>query len=326
MKRRLVPAMLSLWLTLCLAVPGCAPGEEAGGGPLLPSLVLFTSHSEPVNNAVISRFEQETGIRVEVVAGSTGELLDRLEAGEEADVLWGGWREMLEPRRELFVPWDPQGLQSPGGEAVFVPVTWEGAVILVNENWMGPLPCEGWRDLLDPELRGRVAIGDPERSGGGRLALEGIALALGQEAEGYLVRLREQLREPESSDSAARACAEGEAAAAVISEELAGWYLRAGAPVRLAYPEEGSFFAAGTVQMVRGCRNGESARRFIAYLTDGDTQRFLGEELACRPVSPREEGALWLPSWQEIRVLEPGEGDGEDPLALWRRSGEEAAG
>jgi iron(III) transport system substrate-binding protein len=304
-----------------LFMAGCSGGASPPGQS--SGLVLYTSHSETVNNAVISRFEQETGIEVSVVPGSTMELLALLEknsADPEADIFWGGWKELLASREELFTPWDPTGLRSSGDSRVFVPVTREGIVLMVNENWMGSLPCDSYWDLLEPELQGRVAFCDPADSGSSLQALESMVLALGEEAEEYLPALSAQLWEAPglTSPAAAQACADGEAAACFTSEELAGHYLWAGAPVKLVYPEEGVLLHWGTVQMVRGCSNGESARRFIAFLTDPQTQEFLGTELPCRPALV-EGASPWLPRDEELPLLRQ-QLPGEDPLALWDKA------
>lgn len=87
----------------CLAA--CSGGKEnvpAEPAPTNPSegklggkLVLYTSCTESLVNAVVPAFMEESGTAVRVVRGTTGELLARL--GQEAasgevvaDVMWGG--------------------------------------------------------------------------------------------------------------------------------------------------------------------------------------------------------------------------------------------
>ena len=83
----------------------CSGGDEdvtAEPAPTDPSegklggkLVLYTSCTESLINAVVPTFMEDSGVAVRVVRGTTGELLGRLgeelSAGEPvADVLWGG--------------------------------------------------------------------------------------------------------------------------------------------------------------------------------------------------------------------------------------------
>jgi ABC-type glycerol-3-phosphate transport system substrate-binding protein len=46
-------------------------------------LVVYTARSEELNKAVISEFERETGITVELVTAGTGELLKRAESEKD---------------------------------------------------------------------------------------------------------------------------------------------------------------------------------------------------------------------------------------------------
>lgn len=90
---------------LCLAAAGCDGGDEdvpAEPAPVNPAegmlggkLVLYTSCSESLVNAVVSAFMESLGVAVSVVRGSTAELLARVadEAASgrlAADVVWGG--------------------------------------------------------------------------------------------------------------------------------------------------------------------------------------------------------------------------------------------
>ena len=55
------------------------------------TLVVYTARSESLNNAVIENFEADTGIRVEVVTGGTGEILKRVQseaANPQGDICW----------------------------------------------------------------------------------------------------------------------------------------------------------------------------------------------------------------------------------------------
>ena len=46
-------------------------------------LVIYTSHKEEIYSPIIQEFEARTGIWVQVEAGGTGELLERIAAGGE---------------------------------------------------------------------------------------------------------------------------------------------------------------------------------------------------------------------------------------------------
>lgn len=90
---------------LCLGAAGCDGGDgdvPAEPAPVNPSegmlggkLVLYTSCSESLVNAVVPAFMESLGVAVSVVRGSTADLLARVadEAASgrpAADVVWGG--------------------------------------------------------------------------------------------------------------------------------------------------------------------------------------------------------------------------------------------
>ena len=65
----------------------------SGGDGGSDTLVLYTARAESLNNAVIENFQADTGIKVEIVTGSTGEVTKRVQseaANPQGDVLWAG--------------------------------------------------------------------------------------------------------------------------------------------------------------------------------------------------------------------------------------------
>lgn len=57
------------------------------------TLTVYSPHPAETINLVIQEFEEQTGIKVEIVAAGTGELLKRVESESDnplGDVLWGG--------------------------------------------------------------------------------------------------------------------------------------------------------------------------------------------------------------------------------------------
>ena len=105
-------SILSLLCAVILLLPGCEMREEAlPMDSFIPSseerLVIYTSHKEEVYGPIVQEFERRTGIWVDVVAGGTNELLERIrEEGDSpgADVMFGGGVESLESCRDCFAP------------------------------------------------------------------------------------------------------------------------------------------------------------------------------------------------------------------------------
>ena len=83
--------LLACILSLSL-LTGCAHFTKHDTNPIPPTnrLIVFTSHKSEVYAPIIKEFELRTGISVEVQAGGTTEMLEKIKNGEEADVMFGG--------------------------------------------------------------------------------------------------------------------------------------------------------------------------------------------------------------------------------------------
>ena len=107
MKRMCLPVLLAALLVLT----GCGPEvpeTAVYAPPDSERLVVYTSHKEEVYWPIVKEFEQRTGIWVDVVAGGTNELLERIQAETDspaADVMFGGGVESLESYRDYFAPY-----------------------------------------------------------------------------------------------------------------------------------------------------------------------------------------------------------------------------
>ena len=71
------------------------------------SLVVYSPHPLDFINPLVSEFEAQTGISVQVRTGGTGELLKWAEEGDEpvCDVFWGGSLYTAGAGKDLFEPY-----------------------------------------------------------------------------------------------------------------------------------------------------------------------------------------------------------------------------
>ena len=120
-------------------------------------LVIYSARNERLNNVVIPAFEAETGLTVEMITGSTGEVNQRIKAEVESgavtvDIHWAADETMLSANRDLFQVYVSSEndammpLFQNDGTNVFNPAFAEPNVLIVNtENstsWESP-----WRDM-----------------------------------------------------------------------------------------------------------------------------------------------------------------------------------
>ena len=292
----MVRRLLALWLTLLLT--GCAaqstPPELSFAPEEGERLVLYTSHKEEVYWPIVKEFEERTGIWVDVVAGGTNELLERIrEEGDSpgADVMFGGGVESLESCRDCFAPYtcaeaekiqerfrDPDGLWTPFSA---LPV-----VLVYNTKLVTEDGVTGWADLLSPRLRGRIAFADPAVSGSSFTALVTMLEAVGGEEQETLRRFAENLdgRQLEGSGDVVRSVAGGTDLVGVTLEETALKRMAAGDNIALVYPSDGSSCVPDGSALIRGAAHGENAKLFLDFTVSREVQSLLAGEFCRRSV------------------------------------------
>lgn len=285
----------------------CAPAEEE-------RLVIYTSHKEEVYWPIVKEFEQRTGIWVDVVAGGTNELLERIRAEADhpaADVMFGGGVESLASYRNCFAPCacgEAGEIQARfrDGEDLWTPFSALPVVLIYNTKLVRPGQVTGWKDLLDPELRGRIAFADPAVSGSSFTALGTFLLAVDGEEEALLRAFAENLagKQLEGSGDVLEAVAGGGALVGVTLEETALKRIAAGDDLALVYPEDGTSCVPDGSALIRGAAHEENARAFLDFTVSEAVQRLLAEQFCRRSVRGDVEAAGALPALEDVPLVD----------------------
>ena len=180
MKKILSILLVALLAVLSLSANGAA--ESKGDSN---RLVLITSSADDNLNSVIPAFEEKTGIDVEIITGSTGEVYSRIQAEKEnpsCDVTWIGeyYAIMDTSLFETYVsPNDaeyPEQFKNTTG--VFTATNGTCPVIIWNKNQV-PQGIKGYADLLNPEFKGKIAFGDAGTSSSAYNHLENMLIDFG---------------------------------------------------------------------------------------------------------------------------------------------------
>src|SRR5690606_37243664 len=129
-------------------------------------------NSEGLMNATIPLFEEKYGVEVEIIQAGTGELIKRLQSEKEdpyADVMFGGSFSQFYANSDLF-----ENYVSPNDEFLHeayrnttgytTSYVLDGSCLIVNKDLIGEIKIEGYADLLNPELKGKIATADPANS------------------------------------------------------------------------------------------------------------------------------------------------------------------
>ena len=188
--KKLISVLLILVLTLSLAACGqqsvvtpdkstppensesATPEPSKSTEPASKQLVVYCPHPLEFIDPIVAEYEAQTGITVEVVAAGTGELLKRIEAEKDnplGDILWGGSQSTLQPKLDLFEEYRSINeadifddcKNTDGRMTRFTNIP---SVLMVNTNLIGDIKVEGYEDLLNPALKGKIAHADPSKS------------------------------------------------------------------------------------------------------------------------------------------------------------------
>lgn len=274
-----------------------AHGQDISG----TTLTVYTPNEEGMLQSLIPVFEQNSGVQVQLITAGTGELYSRIrsEAGNpQGDVMFGGgaaqatanidlWQNYTSPEDAAMVE---AGKNTTGA---FTPYQADGSNLLVNTEALAEagVKITSYADLLQPELKGKIAYGDPTGSSSAFAQLTNMLKAVGGDYEAaagwdYVTALVDQLDGISigSSSQVAADVANGEYVVGLTYEPLSLNFVRSGAPVEIVYPAEGAAFLPATVQIIKGAPNTAAAEAFIDFLISEQGQTIIAEETAGRPL------------------------------------------
>ncbi len=301
---------------------GSASAAASGGASASSdkTLTLYTPDSESLINATVPNFEKDTGIKVNVITAGTGELEKRIQSEKnspQGDVLWGADSTMLEPMKDLFAPYvskenDNMNDQYKNKDGIFSPVVADGTVILVNTDIIGNIKVEGWKDILNPELKGKIAFCDPTNSSSAFEQLVNMLYDMGKdndpnsdEAWQYVDQFIKNLdgKIASSSGTVHKSVADGEYPVGLSWEDPCVQYVKNGAHVKVVYPKEGAIFTDQTVQIIKNCKHPDNAKLFVDYLLSEKMQNIFGSQLTNRPLRKNVKLASYMKPFSEMTMM-----------------------
>lgn len=320
MMKKIIALLTATALTLGTFV-GCG-GQGAGdnsGKEGSKKLVVYSPNSEDIVNTIVPLFEDETGITVELVSAGTGELFKRLQSEKDnsyADVIFGGSMAQYVQNPDLFEPYVAkynddlvEGHRNVNGYVTTYGS--DGSVLLVNKNLIGNIKIKGYKDLLNPELKGKIAAADPATSSSSFAQLTNILLAMGGDytsAAGwdYVKSLVANLDGKVANGSGAvhKSVADGEFVVGLTYEDPSVSYVKNGGNVEVVYPEEGAVFLDPGSAIIKGAKNMDNAKLFMDFLTSKKAQDAFGTQLTIRPLRKDAELADYMKPLKDIKLLE----------------------
>lgn len=321
---------LALSVLMAIAAVGCSSGSSAasasaasgavsseakqGGG----KLVIYSPNSEGLMDATIPLFEEKYGVDVEVIQAGTGELIKRIQSEKEdpyADVMFGGSWSLAYDNEDLWEPYvsanNDNVIDAYKNTCGFITGNvLDGSCIIVNTDLIGDIEINGYEDLLNPALKGKIATADPANSSSAFAQLTNMLLAMGgyesDDAWQYVHDLFANIdgKISESSSAVYKSVADGENVVGLSYEDPCAQLVRDGAPVKVIYPKEGTVYLPASATIVKGAKNMDNAKLFIDFILSEEVQNIWGSTLTNRPVMKDAATSDFMTPMSEIKVIE----------------------
>ncbi len=274
-------------------------------------LTVYTSHKEEVYMPVITEFENATGIWVNIVAGGTSEMFDRIESGEagDCDIMFGGGAEYYEAKKDLFTSYrvtekDMLDSQYLSQEDLWTPFTELPIVFIYNPKLVAKRDAPGnWKELFQERWKGQIAFADMEVSGTSYTIVSLMAQLFDESPEDIVSKLYEQLdgKVLDSSGLVIPSVESGRCMVGITLEETARKYMANGYDIAMIYPDEGTTALPDACAIVKNAPHSFNAGKFLDFIVDYDTQRYAMEHFHRRPV--RTDVELYK-DYEEVKLLD----------------------
>ncbi|PND20265.1 MULTISPECIES: ABC transporter substrate-binding protein [Sinorhizobium] len=269
-------------------------------------------------------FEKKTGISVNMVRLSSGETYAKIRAearNPKTDIWWAGTGdphlqaasegltlEYKSPMLGELHEWAVKQAESADYRTVGV---YAGALgwgynteIFKQKNLKEP-KC--WADLLDPSFKGEVQIANPNSSGTAYTALATLVQIMGEdEAFDYLKKLNANVSQYTKSGSApVKAAARGETAIGIVFMHDAVAQTVEGFPVKSVAPCEGTGYEIGSMSIIKGAKNLESAKKWYDWALSADVQSSMKEAKSFQlPSNKTAKVPEEAPKFEDIKLID----------------------
>jgi len=286
-------------------------------------LTVYSAGPNDLIQQLARDFEKNTGTKVQVFQGTTGQIMARLEAERSnpvADVvISASWDSAIALKRAGdLLAYTPKGAdQVPGHlkDSHYIAQGVTALALVWNPRSNTPKPTD-WQDLTQPAYRRQILMPDPAQSGAAFEWLGGMLTTQGETAAWALL---EQLRSNGMVVSGPNARAlnpvlQGAKAAAIGAVDYIAYAQQAnGEAIDIIFPASGTVIAPRPMMILNYSHQLEQAKAFVDYLLSVEGQTTVAN-------------AFLIPARQDVKGRRPGLADIAliklDSAALEARRGE----
>jgi iron(III) transport system substrate-binding protein len=281
--------------------------------PTKEVLHIYTAFDPPEAQYYIEAFEAETGIDVEWVRMSSGEVLARIEAeasNPQASVFHAGSNtsHINAASKGLLAPYRPKTDFQLQDQLHADDWAWTGFYtgaigFISNKDFLAKKGAEAptsWTDLLNPAFRKNVAMAYPYTSGTAYTTYATLVQMLGlEDTLDWWERFDQQsiFQYTKSGTGCIPMAGLGEVGVGIaFSHDIVAKGINQGYPVVMTFPKEGTGFEVGGLSLIKGGPEPELGKQFIDWCFGVKAQN-LFQEYSRLPVNPKAtvaEGAVTM--------------------------------
>ena len=262
-------------------------------------LTLYCSPQIEWCQLVIEEFQKATGIEVAMTRKSSGETFAQIKAerkNPKGDVWWGGTGDphlqaaeegltvmYKSPRLGELREWATKQAKQADYKTVGI---YMGALgygynteLLAKKGLPEP-KC--WEDLTKPVYKGEVQIANPNSSGTSYTTLATMVQLFGEKGGfDFWKRMHKNINQYTKSVSAPiKAAARGETTIGIVFLHDVVTQVIKGFPIKAVAPCEGTGFEIGSMSIIKGARNMESAKKWVDWALSPAAQKLMPQAKA----------------------------------------------
>lgn len=311
---------------------GCAPKTENSSSGENKVVNIYSARNYEVDKLLYAQFEEETGIKVNVVDGKAPELLERLKRegkDTEADVFASADIANLYQAVESDLTQSieskivnkniPENLRGDNNE--WVALTTRARIIAYDKEKVNPADLSTYEDLTSDKWKNSILVRASDSSYNQSLLASFIELNGEEKAKEWAQGIVNNMaREPQGNDrDQVKAVAAGEGTLAIVNTYYVGKMLNSEDAEEVKAAEKvGVFFMEETHVNVSGvvlgkyAKNKENAIKFIEFMTGEIAQKAMTDNNYEYPANSSVEPTELLKSWeafteQDIDITKIGE-------------------
>ena len=286
------------------------------------TLTVYTALPEAEFPVYLNAFQKDTGIKIECVRLSAGEMLARVKAEAShpnATLMYGG-------SSDNYISAAQDGLleayQSP--ELANIPEQYHdadgawnpfyvGAICFAcNKDWFQKNDLEypkSWADLLKPEFKGQISMAHPSTSGTSYTVLATLVQLMGEDgAWSYFDQLNANIRHYTKAGAAVpQEVGLGEAAIGITFSHDALMPANEGYPIELSFPDDGTGYEVGAMALIKGgpADEQENAKAFIDWqLSKRGQECFIESKSNRLPINTEAKITDGLTKISDLKVID----------------------